>query len=326
MKGVKTVVTGAGGFIGSHLVEALVKKGARVSVFLHYNSRGDMGLLESLPGEIVDELTVFWGDMKDPEALRRPVRQSEIVFHLASLIAIPYSYVNPMDFVQANVVGTANLLNRCLECEVKKIVHTSTSEVYGTALYTPMDESHPLQAQSPYAATKIAADKLAESYHRAFDLPVAIARPFNTYGPRQSARAVIPTIILQALNGETLNLGSLHPTRDLNFVDDTVSGLIAVAESEKSVGEVINIGSGSEISIGDLARLIFSLLGKDVKIDWDDRRVRPEKSEVERLVCDNTKARKILGWQPQTGLEEGLKKTIEWFGENAGRYRSSYAV
>jgi NAD dependent epimerase/dehydratase len=326
MKGVKTLVTGAGGFIGSHLVEALVKKGARVSVFLHYNSRGDMGLLESLPGEIVDELTVFWGDMKDPEALRRPVRQSEIVFHLASLIAIPYSYVNPMDFVQANVVGTANLLNRCLECEVKKIVHTSTSEVYGTALYTPMDESHPLQAQSPYAATKIAADKLAESYHRAFDLPVAIARPFNTYGPRQSARAVIPTIILQALNGETLNLGSLHPTRDLNFVDDTVSGLIAVAESEKSVGEVINIGSGSEISIGDLARLIFSLLGKDVKIDWDDRRVRPEKSEVERLVCDNTKARKILGWQPQTGLEEGLKKTIEWFGENAGRYRSSYAV
>ena len=326
IEGKKTLVTGAGGFIGSHLVEALVRMGAEVSVFVRYNSRGDMGLLERLPGEIKQEIEVFAGDLKDPEALRQPAKGCELVFHLGSLIAIPYSYINPMDFVQTNVVGTANLLNTCLRNNMEKIVHTSTSEVYGTAVYCPMDEKHPLQAQSPYSATKIAADKLTESYYRTFGLPAAIARPFNTYGPGQSARAIIPTIILQALDGDKVMLGSVHPTRDFTYVEDTVSGLIEVAKSPDSIGEVINIGCGREISIGELAQVILSIIGKKTEILKEDRRVRPEKSEVERLMCDNSKARKFLGWEPRISLKEGLRRTIDWFKSHAGEYRTTYAI
>jgi len=326
IEGKKILVTGAGGFIGSHLTEALVRMGAKVRVFLRYNSRGDYGLLDQLPRDIRNQVEVFSGDLKDPEALRGPIKASEVVFHLGSLIAIPYSYVNPMDFVQTNVIGTANLLNACLGADVEKIVHTSTSEVYGTAVYAPIDEKHPLQAQSPYAATKIAADQLAESYHRAFGLPVAIARPFNTYGPRQSARAIIPTIILQALGGDDVMLGTLHPTRDLTFVEDTIKGLIGVAKSSQSIGAVINIGSGQEISIGELAELILSIMDKKATIHQEARRVRPGKSEVERLVCDNAKARKVLAWEPQIILEEGLKRTIAWFMCHVGEYKTVYAV
>ena len=326
IEGKRTLVTGAGGFIGSHLVETLVRLGAKVNVFVRYNSRGDLGLLERLPGEIKQELEVFVGDLKDPEALGRPVKGCELVFHLGSLIAIPYSYINPMDFLQTNIVGTANLLNACLGNDLEKIIHTSTSEVYGTATYCPMDEKHPLQAQSPYSATKIAADKLAESYYKAFGLPVAIARPFNAYGPRQSSRAVIPTIILQALNGDKVMLGSLHPTRDFTYVEDTVIGLIQVAKSSLSLGEVINIGCGREISIRELVQMILSIMGKESEIFKDDQRVRPEKSEVERLLCDNSKAGKLLSWEPRMSLKEGLQRTIDWFESHAGEYRTTYAI
>ena len=301
--------------------------GAEVRVFVRFNSRGDLGLLERLPREIKQEIEVFAGDLKDPEALRRPAKGCEIVFHLGSLIAIPYSYVNPMDFVQTNMLGTANLLNTCLANSVEKIVHTSTSEVYGTAIYSPMDEKHPLQAQSPYSATKIAADKLAESYYRAFGLPVAIARPFNTFGPRQSARAIIPTIILQALDGDNkIMLGSVHPTRDFTYVDDTVSGLIEVAKSPYSIGEVVNIGCGHEISVGELVRVILLIMGKEAEILKEDRRVRPEKSEVERLMCDNAKARKLLEWEPRISLKEGLIRTIDWFKSHSSEYRTTYTI
>ncbi|MHA2427035.1 MAG: GDP-mannose 4,6-dehydratase [Candidatus Hermodarchaeia archaeon] len=326
IEGKKTLVTGAGGFIGRHLTEALVRMGADVRVFVRYNSRGDLGLLEGLQPEIKQELHVFTGDLKDPEALRRPARDCELIFHLGSLIAIPYSYVNPMDFVQTNVVGIANLLNTCLANNVEKIVHTSTSEVYGTAIYSPMDEMHPLQAQSPYSATKIAADAFAESYYRAFGLPVAIARPFNTYGPRQSGRAVIPTIILQALNSDKVMLGSLHPTRDFTYVEETVRGLIEVAKSPHSAGEVINIGSGQEVSIGNLAQMIFSIMGKKTEVLEDEQRIRPELSEVDRLVCDNSKARQLLGWEPRISLKEGLERTIDWFRAHADEYKTTYAV
>lgn len=326
IKGKKTLVTGAGGFIGSHLVEALVRMGAKVSVFIRYNSRSDLGLLDRLPKKINQELEVFAGDLKDPEALRRPVKGCEIVFHLGSLIAIPYSYTNPMDFVQTNIVGSANLLSACLWNNVEKIVHTSTSEVYGTAIYCPMDEKHPLQAQSPYSATKIAADKLAESYCRAFGIPVAIARPFNTYGPRQSSRAVIPTIILQALHGDKIMLGSVEPKRDFTYVEDTVSGLIEVAKSVQSVGEVINIGCGREISIAELAQVILSVMGKEAAILKEERRVRPEKSEVERLMCNNSKAMELLGWEPRISLKEGLRRTIDWFKAHVGEYSTTYAI
>ena len=326
IEGKKTLVTGAGGFIGSHLVDALVRMGAKVRVFVRYNSRGDLGQLERLPGDIKEEIEVFPGDLKDPEALRQPVKGCELIFHLGSLIAIPYSYINPMDFVQTNVVGTANLLNACLGNNVEKIVHTSTSEVYGTAIYCPMDEKHPLQAQSPYSATKIAADKLAESYYRAFGLPVAIARPFNTYGAGQSARAIIPTIILQALNGDKIMLGSLEPTRDFIYVEDTVSGLIEVATSQVSVGEVINLGYGEEISIGELAQAIFSVMGKEPEILQEDRRIRPEESEVERLLCDNSKAKELLGWAPGTSLKEGLRRTIDWFKSHVDEYNATFAI
>lgn len=326
LQGTKTLVTGAAGFIGSHLVETLVRKGASVKLFLRYHSDNHIGLLEHLPRQVFQELEIWRGDLKDPEALRKPTKACDAVFHLGSLIAIPYSYVNPMDFIQTNVIGTANLLNACLANEVARVIHTSTSEVYGTALYCPIDEGHPLQAQSPYSATKIAADKLAESYFRSFDLPVTIVRPFNTFGPRQSPRAIVPTIILQALRGKEMHLGSLDPTRDLMFVDDTVTGFLSAVNSDASLGEVINLGTGREISIGNLAEMILAIMGKESEIRRDEQRTRPENSEVERLLCDNGKAKQLLGWEPQTSLEEGLERTVEWFKANAEMYRESFTI
>ncbi len=318
----KTVlVTGAGGFIGSHLTERLVKEGAKVRAFLHYNSRNDWGLLELLSKDILDEIEIFTGDIQDPFAVRKAVSGCEIVFHLASLIAIPYSYIAPQSFVTTNVLGAVNVMEAALKEDVERVVHTSTSEVYGTAKYVPIDEKHPLQGQSPYSASKIGADKIAESYYRSFNLPVATIRPFNTYGPRQSARAVIPTIITQVLKGDKLKLGDLTPTRDLNFVYDTVEGFLKMATVPEAIGEVINIGSGKEISIGDLAKKIMSLIGKDVPIVTEEIRKRPEKSEVQRLLADNSKAKKVLNWQPKYTIDEGLKITIDWISKNLDKYK-----
>lgn len=317
----KVLVTGAGGFIGSHLVERLVGLEAQVRAFVRYNSRSDWGFIEDLPEDARSKVEISTGDLKDFGAVWNAVKDREVVFHLGALIAIPYSYINPGDAVQTNVIGSLNVLNASRECGVEKLVHTSTSEVYGTALYVPIDEKHPLQAQSPYAASKIGADKLAESFHLTYDLPVATIRPFNTYGPRQSARAVIPTIIMQALTQDKVSLGAVHPTRDFNYVGDTVSGFIRVAESPESTGEVINIGSGREISIVDLAYKIASLMDKNVDIISDASRIRPKKSEVNRLLADNTKARKLLQWEPKISLDEGLSKTIEWISEHINSYK-----
>ena len=317
----KVLVTGAGGFIGSHLTEHLVELGTNVKAFVRYNSRNDWGLLELLPREKLDEIEVIRGDLKDGDAIRQAMEGVDIVFHLGSLIAIPYSYVHPRETIETNILGALNVLTAANEYGVEKLVHTSTSEVYGTARYVPIDENHPLQGQSPYSASKIGADKIAESFYRSFELPVAIIRPFNTYGPRQSARAVIPTIITQALTKDKIFLGSLHPTRDYTYVKDVVEGFIKVAESPKSVGDVINIGSNFEISIGDLAEKIISLIGTDAEIITDPVRVRPQDSEVERLWCDNTKAKRLLGWEPKTSLDEGLKRTIEWISDNINLYK-----
>ena len=318
----KTVlVTGAGGFIGSHLTEHLVELNASVKAFVRYNSRNDWGLLELLPKEKLDQIEVITGDLRDEHAVRQAVKDVDVVFHLASLIAIPYSYVHPREVVETNVIGTLNVMMAAKEHSVDKVIHTSTSEVYGTAIYVPIDEKHPLQGQSPYSASKIGADKIAESFYRSFDLPVAIIRPFNTYGPRQSARAVIPTIITQALTGDKVYLGSLHPTRDYTYVEDIVNAFIKVVESRNSIGEVINVGSNFEVSIGELAEKIISIIGKDTKIVTDPKRIRPKKSEVERLRCDNTKAKKLLGWEPKVTLEEGLKRTIEWISEHISLYK-----
>jgi len=317
----KVLVTGAGGFIGSHLTERLVKEGAKVKAFLHYNSRNDWGLLELLPKDILDEIEIFTGDIQDPFAVGKAVSGCSIVFHLASLIAIPYSYIAPQSFVTTNVLGAVNVMEAALKEGVERVVHTSTSEVYGTAQYVPIDEKHPLQGQSPYSASKIGADKIAQSYYRSFNLPVATIRPFNTYGPRQSARAVIPTIITQVLKGDKLKLGDLTPTRDLNFVYDTVEGFLKMACVPEAIGEVINIGSGKEISIGDLAKKIMSLIGKEVPIVTEEIRKRPKKSEVQRLLADNSKAKKLLNWQPKYTIDEGLKITIDWISKNLNKYK-----
>jgi NAD dependent epimerase/dehydratase len=318
----RVLVTGAGGFIGSHLVEALVSRGYQTVCFVHYNSRNDWGNLESLPREVLDQLEVITGDIRDPFRIGKAAKGCQVIYHLASLIAIPYSYTAPYDYAQTNVVGTLNVLEAALANRVEKMVHTSTSEVYGTAQYVPMDEKHPLQGQSPYSASKIGADMAAESYYRSYGLPVAIIRPFNTYGPRQSARAIIPTIVTQVLKNGPVKLGNLHPSRDLNYVSDTVDAFIKVAERPESVGEVINIGSGKEISIGDLARQVFSVMAYAGGILSDDVRKRPEKGEVERLMCDNRKARRLLRWEPQVPLEEGLRKTIDWIVENHSQYKT----
>lgn len=316
------MVTGAGGFIGSHLVEKLARDGHRVRALVRYNSRNDWGLLEVLPSEVRNEVEVLTGDVQDPFLVDKAVAGMEVVYHLASLIAIPYSYVAPQAYVATNVGGAVNVMQAALKHGVRRVVHTSTSECYGTAQYVPIDERHPLQGQSPYSASKIGADMIAESYWRSFGLPVAAIRPFNTFGPRQSARAVIPTIVSQAWAGEVVKLGSLEPTRDLNYVSDTVEGFIRVGECDEAVGQVTNVGSGREISIGDLAGLILTIMGSSARVECEAQRVRPEKSEVERLLCDNSKARRLLGWEPKVSLEEGLRKTIDWIGENRGRYKS----
>ena len=312
----KVLVTGAGGFIGSHLIERLIDLGADVKGFVRYNSRNDWGLLEIIPSQKLDSLQIISGDLQDYDAVFSAVRDVDVIFHLGSLISIPYSYIRPRDTIENNILSTLNILTAARDLGVEKVVHTSSSEVYGTALYVPIDEKHPLQGQSPYSASKIGADKIAESFYCSFDLPVATIRPFNTYGPRQSARAIIPTIITQAIEQEKIKLGSLFPTRDYTFVKDTVNGFISTAESKSSIGEVINIGSNFEISMGDLAQRISSLLNKDIMIMQDSSRVRPLKSEVKRLWCDNAKAKRLLGWEPQVSLDEGLKETREWISEN----------
>lgn len=316
----RVLVTGAGGFIGSHLTEHLAGLGADVRAFVRYNSRNDPGLLRLLPGERREKVQIVMGDLKDADAVRSAVRDVDVVFHLGSLIAIPYSYIHPRETVETNILGALNIFEAARSAGVEKIVHTSTSEVYGTARYVPIDENHPLQGQSPYSASKIGADKVAESFYRSFDLPIATIRPFNTYGPRQSARAVIPTIIAQALAHEKIALGATHTTRDYTFVDDLVRAFILIAESPRTVGETVNVGSNYEISIGAVAETVASLIGREIEVVTDSNRLRPEKSEVERLWCDNTRARHLLGWSPDVPLKEGLSRTIAWFREHLDFY------
>jgi NAD dependent epimerase/dehydratase len=306
------LVSGADGFIGSHLTEALVKDNCKVKALSYYNSFNSWGWLEDI--NCLKEIEVLTGDVRDPHYCKKITKGVDIIFHLAALIAIPYSFTAPDSFVDTNIKGTLNICQAALENNCKRVIHCSTSEVYGTARYVPIDEKHPLQPQSPYSATKIAADALAMSFYHAFNLPLTIARPFNTYGPRQSARAVIPTMITQLLSGKKeIKLGSLHPTRDLVYVKDTVSGFIEIAKSEKTVGETINIATQNEISIGDLAKKIIGMLSPGAKIKTDKIRVRPGKSEVERLLGSNDKIKQLTKWKPRYTFDEGLRKTIEWF-------------
>lgn len=319
--GRQVLVTGAGGFIGSHLVESLAQNGARVRALVRYNSRGDPGLLSMLPRDLYAELEIIAGDLRDLPALMSAMRNVEIVFHLGALIAIPYSYLHPVEVVQSNVMGTLNILLAARENGVRRIVHTSSSEVYGTAVRVPIDESHPLQGQSPYSASKIGADKLVESFYCAYDLPVVTVRPFNTYGPRQSPRAVIPTIITQALTQDVLHLGNLDARRDFTYVADTIDGLLHAAQTRGIEGETFNLGVGSEIRIGDLAAEILSLLDMQKEIKVTPIRLRPGKSEVQRLISDNSRARNRLGWMPRVSLRQGLSETIEWIAANLCLYR-----
>jgi NAD dependent epimerase/dehydratase len=313
------LVTGAGGFIGSHLTEQLVRLGARTRALVRYNSAGSRGWLEEAP--VGNEIEVIAGDVRDSDLVRSCIRDVDVVFHLAALIGIPYSYHAPLSYVRTNIEGTLNILQAAREIGVQRVIHTSTSEAYGSALSVPIREDHPLQGQSPYSASKIGADKLAEAFHLSFGLPVATIRPFNTFGPRQSSRAVIPTIITQALSGGPVRLGNLTPTRDLTFVGDTVEAFLAVGEVPDAVGKVINVGSGTEVSIEELARTILKLMDRVLPIVGEDERVRPGGSEVERLLADTRLARNILGWSPSTTLEEGLIRTIDWIGDHADRYR-----
>ena len=327
IKNKNVVVTGAGGFIGSHLTEELVRKGANVKAFVHYNSRNDWGLLELLEKDVLDEVEVVAGDITDPFFVKTSTKDADVIFHLAALIGIPYSYIAPESYVNVNIKGTLNVLQAGLDNEVEKIVHTSTSETYGTADYVPIDEAHPMKGQSPYSASKIGADKMAESYYRSFDLPVATIRPFNTFGPRQSARAIIPTIISQALTMDEVHVGSLSPIRDLTFVKDTVNGFIEIGTSEKSVGEVTNIGAGLGVTIGELLQKILRIIGKeDMRVVEDMDRIRPDKSEVMELICDNSKAKQLLDWSPQYTLDEGLAETIEWMRGYTNLYKTDKYV
>lgn len=320
-KGVPVLITGAGGFIGSHLVEELVRREANVRAFVRYNSRGDVGLLRFLPDEIFRQIEVVHGDLRDASAVLKAMEGTGFVFHLGALIAIPYSYLHPREVIETNVMGTFNVLESTRRTHPQRVIHVSTSEVYGTARSVPIRESHPLQGQSPYSASKIGADKIVESYYRAFDVPVVTVRPFNTYGPRQSARAIIPTIITQALTSDRVYLGALSPTRDFTFVQDTVQGFLCAAEVEGVLGLEINLGSGQEISIGDLANTIIGLVGRPVEIVSEDKRLRPAKSEVERLCSDNSLARKLLDWQPSVAFIDGLRQTIQWIQEHLDLYR-----
>lgn len=321
-KGKKVLVTGAEGFIGSHLSEELVKKGAKVNAFIFYNSFGKQGWLDDVPAKLVKEINIFNGDVRDPDKVIKAVQGQEIVFHLASLISIPYSYQAPDSYIETNVKGTLNVLNSCRSEEVKRLICTSTSEVYGTAKYVPIDENHPLQPQSPYSASKIAAESIALSYYYSFNLPVAILRPFNTFGPRQSARAIIPTVISQIYAGKkTIKLGNLTPTRDFNYVKNTVDAFIKLAEVKNVAGEVFNAGSEREISIGDLVELIMKITGKKVKIISEKTRLRPENSEVKRLLSDSAKIKQRCNWNPSITLEEGLEITCKWIKDNIHTFK-----
>lgn len=319
----KVLVTGADGFIGSHLTESLLQKGYEVKAFTLYNSFNTWGWLDALPKEELEQIEIFSGDVRDSNGVREALKGVDGVFHLAALIAIPFSYHSPDSYVDTNIKGTLNVLQAARDLGTERIMITSTSEVYGTAQYVPIDEKHPFQGQSPYSATKIGADRLAESFYRSFNLPISIVRPFNTYGPRQSARAVIPTIITQLLSGkEEIKLGSLTPTRDFNYVKDTAAGFIAIAESDKTIGEEINIATQHEISIGDLANEIIRQINPKAKIICDEQRLRPEKSEVNRLLGSNEKIRKLTDWKPQYTFEQGIEETIEWIRNSMNYYKS----
>lgn len=331
--GKRILVTGADGFIGSHLTESLIQRGCDVRAFVQYNSVGSWGWLDESPVDVRRNLDVFAGDIRDPHGVRTAMTGCDVVLHLAALIAIPYSYHSPQTYVETNVLGTLNVVQAARDLGVERVVHTSTSEVYGTARFVPMTEAHPLQGQSPYSASKIGADQMALSYHASFGTPVSVLRPFNTFGPRQSARAVIPTIISQIAAGtDTIKLGAVHPTRDFSFVDDTVRAFIAVAECDAALGQTLNAGSGFEISIGDTARLLIDLMGRPVDIVTDDRRLRPAASEVERLWADSSTLRTLTGWAPEygqgDGFRRGLQKTIDWFSDpaNLARYKTDRYV
>lgn len=330
LAGKRILITGADGFIGSHLAEYLVRAGSDVRAFVFYNSFNSWGWLDDSPDDIRQSIDVFAGDIRDPHGIRNAMKGCDVVMHLAALIAIPYSYHSPDTYIDTNVKGTLNVVRAAHDLGVERVVHTSTSEVYGTARFVPITEEHPLQGQSPYSASKIGADQIATSFHLSFGTPVSVIRPFNTYGPRQSARAVIPTIITQIATGARyVHLGATHPTRDFSYVSDTVRGFIAIAESDTAVGKTINVGSNYEISIGETARLIAHLMGREVEFIDDSKRYRPTNSEVERLWADNRRARELAGWTPQyaglDGLGKGLKETIEWFLDpvNLGRYKAT---
>lgn len=323
--GKRTLVTGAGGFIGSHLTERLVSLGADTRALIHYNSSGSWGHLDD--SSVKNEFQIFWGDVRDADSIAEAFKDVEVVFHLAALVAIPYSYSTPTAYVRTNVEGTLNVLDSARKSGVKLLVHTSSSEVYGSAKYVPMDESHPLQGQSPYSASKIGGDKMAEAFHLAFDLPVVTIRPFNTFGPRQSSRAIIPTIITQSIASSEIKLGNINPTRDLTFVSDTVDGFITSAEYPEALGQTINLGTGHETSIFDLATEIIKIVDKDIPVVQDRARLRPPESEVDRLCADNTKAMDLLGWRPKVSLSDGLLHTIEWVTENINRFKvDTYAI
>jgi len=323
--GTRVLVTGAGGFIGSHVVEALVAEGADVRAFVHYNGRNDWGNLEHVAADVLGAVEIVAGEIQDPFAVARATTGCKVVFHLAALIGIPYSYVAPKSYVDTNITGTVNVLEAARAMGIERVVHTSTSETYGTAQYAPIDEEHPLQGQSPYSATKIGADKIAESYHRSFGLPVTTLRPFNTFGPRQSLRAVIPTIMGQALSGREIRLGSVTPVRDFTFVTDTARAFLAVASDSATVGKTLNAGTGRGVTIGELAGLIQDIIGTNAEIVHDAERVRPETSEVYELICDATRLRESTGWQPAVPLRVGLERTAMWMrqalpGAKAGVY------
>jgi NAD dependent epimerase/dehydratase len=325
LTGKKVLITGADGFIGSHLTEQLIEEGCRVKAFVYYNSFNSWGWLDTLPKEILAQIEIFTGDVRDPNGVRTAMQGCEVVFHLAALIAIPYSYHSPDSYIDTNIKGTLNIVQAAKDLGVQKVLITSTSEVYGTALYVPIDEKHPRQGQSPYSATKIGADSLADSFYRSFNLPVTIVRPFNTFGPRQSARAVIPTIITQLLNGASeIKLGALHPTRDLLYVKDTAKGFIAAAKADNLIGHEVNLATNSEITIGDLAQKLIDAINPKAQIVSDDLRLRPEKSEVERLFGCNKKITSMTNWLPSHSLDQGLAKTIEWFADkqNLAKYKS----
>jgi NAD dependent epimerase/dehydratase len=326
--GKRVLVTGAGGFIGSHLAEELVRQGAHVRALLHYDSRPQRSNLELADAKLVAQMEILSGDVADPHFMIRAVKDCHVVFHLAALIGIPFSYVAPSAYVQTNIIGTVNVMEACRVHQTPRLIHTSTSECYGTAQYTPIDEKHPLQGQSPYSASKIAADKLAESFFLSFNLPVTVVRPFNTYGPRQSARAIIPTILSQLFSGtKKLQIGAADPVRDMNYVDDTVAAFLSAASSEKTIGEVINAGSGRGISVAQLAELAMGVTGRTVPIEFDSARQRPSGSEVWKLIASNDKAKMLMNWSPKVSLEEGIERTARFIKEHLSLYRpEEYAV